>query len=1013
MTPFPNLDSGLQVMNRLGFIVLCCSPLISIGAPEDEFFEKKIRPVLVEHCYSCHADGKKEPKGSLRLDSRAALLIGGDSGPAIVPGKPNESKLIEAIRYTNTDLLMPPKSKLSDTAINDLTEWVKIGAPWPGADAKTVKKQEFDVQARKSTHWAWQPLSQPIPPSVQQKDRVQTPIDQFILAELEKRNLKPATTIARTALIRRLYFDLIGLPPTIPELDRALNDSHPQAVSRLIDELLSRPQFGEKWARHWLDLMRYAETKGHEFDFPIPNVHHYRDYIIRAFNSDVPYNQLVKEHLAGDLLPNPRKHPTEKFNESVVGTGFWFLGEELHSPVDIHQDEADRFDNRIDVLTKSFLGMTVSCARCHDHKFDAISTKDYYAMYGMIKSTGYHQVRFDTMDQEKQLSSKLFTLRKSWKPKILASLAEKLAKESSGMPPVSAATRISDDGRQILVDFADASQPLLQDGNSFYRIEAGSPIFTSDPKSPISEFSEFGAIVHEPALVFSEVAPGSASETGKLAAPRWGKTFRSPGISLKSSKLSYLVKGKGLVYAAVGQHALLHGPLHGNLVFPFDTKGKWQWIDHDLKIYLGQRFHIEFTATGTDLQVAKIAAIRDDQQQQVKIEKNPSEPFSQDLLIAKLKANQNIPVAWVPMVNRFLEKQADQPEFAAAQKEILKNASSSSRLTPAIWEGTNLTQYVMLRGSPKGVGEEVPHRFLDALDPKAITTSGSGRLEFADAMIDPKRNPLFARVIVNRVWHQMLGRGIVSSVDNFGVLGEKPTHPELLDWLANWFIADGYHFKHLIKLIALSSVYQQSTVGDPKTLADDAENRLWGRALLRRLPAEAIRDSMLLTANRLNPSMGGPSVPIHLTDFLDGRGRPASGPIDGEGRRSIYLGIKRNFLSPMMQAFDAPIPFSTVGKRSVSNVPAQALILLNDPFVQQQAERLAQRAIDASKTAEGRIDFLFRTAISRPAATTEKAACIDFLAKQANRRKVGVEQVVVWSDLAHIVYNLKEFVYLP
>src|SRR5262245_26465746 len=421
-------------MVRFFIIALSATWPLSLRAVEPdgtEFFEKRVRPVLVEHCYACHSGQAKEPKSGLRLDSRTAALKGGARGPAIVAGDVSKSRLLHAISYTDVDLSMPPRGKLPAQAIADLTAWVKMGAPWPGGDAAAAveKKPGFDLQKRKAEHWAWQPVKPTPPPAVRDAAWPLVPSDRFILAKLEAAGLRPAPPADRATWLRRVDSDPLGLPPT-PEEIHAFEQSairNPQsAMVAVVDRLLASPHFGERWGRHWLDLVRYAETKGHEFDAIIPNAYQYRDYVIRALNADVPYNQFVTEHLAGDLLPKPRMSGPDGFNESILGTGFWFLNEEVHSPVDIRADECDRIDNKIDVFAKTFLALTVSCARCHDHKFDAISQKDYYALSGFLLSSAYRQVRFDSMEQDSRAARALYKLREKHQPAIVQALADTL-----------------------------------------------------------------------------------------------------------------------------------------------------------------------------------------------------------------------------------------------------------------------------------------------------------------------------------------------------------------------------------------------------------------------------------------------------------------------------------------------------------------------------------------------------------------------------------------------------------
>ncbi len=418
---------GLRLLSVLLLASLGLSAAVAAepSPHETEFFEKKVRPVLVEHCFKCHSERSEKIKGGLRIDSRAALLKGGDNGPALVPGSPEKSRLIEAISYKNADLTMPPKGKLPDAVRAALAAWVKMGAPWPssGAATDTGTKAGFDLARRRREHWCWQPVQAPPLPAVKDASWPRDPVDRFVLARLEEKGLRPAAPADRRTWLRRVTFDLTGLPPRPDEIAAFLSDSSPAAVEKVVDRLLQSPRFGERWARHWLDLVRYGESRGHEFDPNIPNAYQYRDYVIRAFNADVPYNQFVMEHVAGDLLPKPRRNPATAFNESIIGSGFWFLGEEVHSPVDIRQDQADRFDNRIDVFSKTFLGLTVACARCHDHKFDAISTKDYYALYGFLSSSSYRLARFDSLDQNRVVAGELAKLHERSRSEIGKALA--------------------------------------------------------------------------------------------------------------------------------------------------------------------------------------------------------------------------------------------------------------------------------------------------------------------------------------------------------------------------------------------------------------------------------------------------------------------------------------------------------------------------------------------------------------------------------------------------------------
>jgi hypothetical protein len=501
----------------------------------------------------------------------------------------------------------------------------------------------------------------------------------------------------------------------------------------------------------------------------------------------------------------------------------------------------------------------------------------------------------------------------------------------------------------------------------------------------------------------------------------------------------YLVKGEGKAYAAVDAHTLIDGPLHGELIKTFNTAGKWQWITHDLKDYKGHRAHLEFSPSDEhDFSVAKVVqgdepALRIDIARSLDsdsgdndVRKKPAidrqvriEKLTLDVLkgLENDRLHEEEPEA-AQLANWMLDnagllgvKNWDKVAAAAApfldeQAKLTAQIRRESQLAPAMIDGDGTDECVFIRGSSKAPGQVVPRRFLEALaGPKGIESKGGGRLELARQMTDPKLNPFISRVIVNRVWHHLFGRGIVASTDNFGVMGDRPTHPELLDYLADRFVREGWSMKKLIREMVLSRTYQMSSHPDAKADAADPENLLLHRMRLRRLEGEAIRDAMLCVSGRLNSKMYGPSVPVHLTPFLDGRGKPASGPLDSDGRRSLYIAVRRNFLSPMMLAFDAPSPFSTVGRRTVSNVPAQSLILLNDPFVHQMAEAWGKQLAASSVSSKEKMSQMYLQAFARPPTADELGDCLLFL-----DQKNG--DVKAWSDLAHVMFNVKEFIFL-
>ncbi len=1062
------------------------------------------------------------------------MLKGGETGPAIVPGEPAESLLIQAVNWT--ELEMPPKSKLPDGEIAILTRWVESGAVWPDeAPATEPQKAAFPLQQRIASHWSWRPVTDPARPTVADGNWPAADHDYFILNKLEAAKLAPAPPADRYTLIRRAYFDLIGLPPTPQQVNTFVDDARPtrEAFATVVDELLRSPHFGERWARHWLDLVRYAESRGHEFDHNAANAYQYRDYVIRALNADVPYDQFIVEHLAGDLLSQPRLHPEQGFNESVLGTGFWYLGDWVHSPVDIRRDETDRIDNMIDTIGRAFLGLTIGCARCHDHKFDAITQDDYYALAGYVQSSQYRQVRFDSMEHNRQVAEKLWALRQKEHLAIRTGLAALLSESfESSAEYVDAALQVireettvadaADDdnlvesriqawvdqlrtakqqvrhplhawalmafdrnldsveqfaefsralaGRwkgeleksdaalaaaNIVVDYANIDDGFIQDGFAF----GSRPVIPGDLRITYDgDGIHFGVFTNGAArrdelwrgLKLAGGTQGEPGSLGKMARP--GQTLRTPTFTLGSGTIHYLVRGAGTVQAVVGSHRLIAGPLHGNLIRSFDTKGQLQWIGHGLDRYKGQRAHLEFAPVGdNDLEVLMVADSTSPPPMPSDINRTVANALSSGSPDAALfetvflgtcnkmadgsiyksaTATDDARIAdwllgnielFVDAGNKSLAAiMARTKEFHDEENKLAAQIQKESRTAISIWDGSGEDENLLIRGSSSNPGPLVPRRFLEALGGKDAPRPehGSGRLELARQFVDAQRNPFIARVIVNRVWHHLFGRGIVSTVDNFGVLGQPPSHPELLDHLSARFVEQGWSIKRLIHDLMLSSTYQMSSKpDDDRAEQADPENILLHRMPVRRLEGEAIRDAILAISGRLDERLEGPSVPVYLTAFMTGRGRPGSGPLDGAGRRSIYTSIRRNFLPPMMLAFDMPIPFNPVGRRNVSNVPAQPLILMNDPFVVEQAKIWAERVFrDSELTAEQRIADMYESAFGRPPTEMETEEGLAFLQQQATAYGTGGDAWKtdrrVWADYGHVLWNVKEFIFI-
>ena len=1102
--------SGRVVFTAL--LGLLAGVSVCLGQTGDsDFFERKIRPVLADQCYECHGSESAALKGGLRLDTRDGLLKGGESGAVVSLGKPSESLLIKALRHVDPKLAMPHKKpKLPEAVLVDFERWISEGAVWT-VEAAGSKPKKFDIAERKAAQaWLWQSPRPQVVPKVHNTAWPLSPIDHFILAALERHQLEPASPVDDRTWLRRVSFAITGLPPSLDEIREFLADTQPGARGRWVDRLLSSPHYGERWARHWMDLVRYAESRGHESDFHIANAWHYRDYLIRAFNTGVPYDQFLMEHLAGDLLPRPRLQTGSDRNESVLGTGWAFLGEEVHSPVDIRQDECDRLDNKVDVFTKTFLGLTVACARCHDHKFDPISTQDYYALSGFFLGSSYRQVRFDSMENHRAVGVELRELRAREMPRLAAEVAGAraggirrvgeyliaagglLGKADAAPSSLSASSNLDPErlrrwtehlevartnsaavlhgffkagitrekspstggfppATRVLADYRSlGQQPWKVDGEAFGSrpVLPGENVPGTDPTQPISRVMTYGAARRDPFWNRLALVPGNEGDSGSLAATaRAGQMLRTPTFTLHGGKLHYLIRGRTRVYAAVDSHLMVAGPLHGRLVQSFNVSDAMQprWVTQDLSPYTNHRAHLEFGPEGTsELEVLMVVESPEVPTWKPLQPWLPGQPvanvdefaraFERGLgeAVAWLKDPQSTQASasmlvladWLVRNPALLEGTSNEAVNSAGEAYLLQEKTLAqkvkweSRTAVAWFDGTGVDESVLVRGKPFKLGPLAPRSLPTAFgNARPLTNSAtSGRYELGLQLVDPE-NPLVARVMVNRVWHHLFGRGIVPSVDNFGALGERPTHPELLDHLAWHFVhEDQWSLKRLIKRLVLTQTYAMShRPANPRANEIDPVNALWHCVPIRRLEAEAIRDSLLAISGRLDPALGGTPIPVHLTEFVVGRGRPdQSGPLDGAGRRSLYTAVRRNFLPTTLVTFDSPTPFSTVGRRNVTNVPAQSLALMNDPLFHQQARVWAQRLMRELPGADtaARIAWLFETAYGRPPSARERATCESALSELKESHGVGVETVDVWTDLCHALINANDFIYV-
>ncbi|MFL5243334.1 MAG: PSD1 and planctomycete cytochrome C domain-containing protein [Gemmataceae bacterium] len=1032
-----------------------------------EFFEKTIRPLLAANCLSCHNAAKH--KGGLVLETEAGLIKGGDSGPAVKPGDAEKSLLIELIRY-NGDIKMPPKSKLPDKAIAELTKWVKIGAPWPadhgtGAGDNAIKP--FNLKER-SRHWSLQPLKTVPAPSAKRADWPRDDLDRFILAKLECNGLKQARPAEKRTWLRRVTFDLIGLPPTPQEIKDFLADDSGQAYEKVVDRLLASPHYGERWARHWLDLVRYGESAGHEFDFEMPEAFEYRDYVIRALNDDVAYDRFIIENIAGDLLPKPRRHPKEHFNESIIGTGFWFLGESVHSPVEVRQDMADRIDNQIDVFGKTFLGMTLACARCHDHKFDAVPTKDYYSLMGCLESSRYQRAFIDDPKPTKDLISRLHEVRRELDPMAIAVTARSLKSQvQKAGDPAKADPAIRPLLELVAADdnhFAAKKTEMLErwkaEKERAAKFESQATSFESFAKPGYKNWFITGEAFGEKPAHFGQIdlRPDDSMPVRRvcreglvhsgLVSGRLQGALRSQTFRIEKSHILYHLAGQAVrVNLIIDGFQRIQEPIYGGLTF-YAQNDRPYWAVQNVSMWKGHNAYIEFLGDG-DGYVAVDRILLSDKG----ITADAPNPLlmrlledpSTDTRIKLKEALQNLFLEiidqWqsgklaaledcnerIGLLNALLSSgwdkgtadpsndQEDRDHFASIinRWQELEKQLPTPRRVMAMTDGTGIDERIFIRGNYKNLGEEAPRRFLEVFAgaDQSRPESGSGRLELARRLVN-RAKPLLARVMVNRLWKHHFSEGIVRTPDDFGAQGQEPTHPELLDYLATEFIRHGWSIKKMHRMMVLSSTYRMASQGSAKEQEADPQNKLLHRMPIQRLEAECMRDAILAVSGRLDKKLYGPSVTPYLTEFMIGRGRPASGPLDGDGRRSIYIKVRRNFLTPMFLAFDFPIPFTTMGRRSVSNVPAQALALMNNPFVIQQASVWAKRVLsEKDLTPTQRIKSMYLSAFGREPSEAEIGDALEFLADQA--KEYGNDQDPrAWTDFCHVMMNAKEFIFI-
>lgn len=834
---------------------------------------------------------------------------------------------------------MPPQADGHDALPPDelalLRAWIDAGAPY-------------------EMHWSWRDLEVPPVPQVQDAVWPAGDIDRYVLSRLEQEGLSPAPQADPATRLRRLHHDLSGLPPDPAVVRAFVDDLSPEAWEAHVDRLLASPGFGETWARHWLDLVRYAETHGHEFDYPIDLAWRYRDWVIAALNANMPWDQFVREQIVGDTHHQQRSPEFSGVPPPVVATGWWWLSQGAHAPVDVRMDELDRIDNQVDVFSRTFLGTTMACARCHDHKFDAITQRDYYAMAGIIRSS---RRAYAYLDPGEQLAAAIDELD------VLQDVcADQLSSET--LQPLPSEDPLHVNGAAFTWDFGDDPEAWSGWANGGWSFRPRSVLRTGE-------------------VIFAGEPGPRRVGTGQIHSAVMARglhgTARSPSFVIEQPFVHVLARGeRSRIRVYIDQFWLneRNELLFETMIQELDHPDTWQVHSIDVSRYLGHNAYIEFIDDDAGF-VAVDWVVHGGE-----LPEHLVDPMSLDLESVHL------------------------PRVHLEQRARLDAALPVPTRALAMVDGSPADSPLLIRGDPKIPSDPAPRGLAAAFpggEPPQIVESG--RLQLADRMIDPD-NPLTARVAANRAWHHLMGRGLSTTPDDLGSMGKAPSHPELLDHLAVNFRAD-WNLKGLIKQIVMSRAYSMaSTHSDPRAVEIDPDGRLLSRAVIRRVSAERLRDAMLVVSGSLDRTMGGPPVPVHLRESMQGRGRPGqSGPIDGNNRRSIYQEVRRNFLNPFMTAFDMPVPASTSGCRAVSNVPEQGLMMLNDPFIMELAVRFGARGranLDDGLTQTEIVGDMITAAYARLPYEPE----IELLTASLDDTDDS------WTDLAHAILASAEFRYL-
>ncbi len=932
--------------------LLSADSMFAAEKPVD--FALQVQPLLAARCAKCHGRGKAS--GGIAFDTSERALAAAESGEhAIVPGKPADSELLKRVTSKDESVRMPPEGKpLSAAEVELLRAWIAEGAQW-------------------TKPWSFRPLKKPALPTVKDTTWAKNELDRFVLAKLEDAGLQPSPRADKIALVRRAYYDLTGLPPSPRQVDEFVNDQRADRWERLIETLLASEQYGEHWARKWLDVVRYAETNSFERDNPKPHVWRYRDYVIRSLNGDKPYDQFVKEQLAGDELP-------EASAESLIATGFYRLGVWDDEPADRDLALYDGMDDLVSTIGQGFLGLTFNCARCHDHKIDPISQADYYQLVAFVRNITPMQTGGPNIEEPVFLSDEA---RQNY-AQAAAGRTEKVNQLQADI------TRLE---KKFIAAF-DADRVTTRD------IDDLKYAFYRDTWEKLPDFDAL-----------------KAEDQGKIESGLFD-------ISLASREHSF-----GFVFSGT-----LKVPANGEYTFYLDSDdGSRLTVDGKVVMeYDGIHGEGNEHAAKLTLKQGRVP-IRVDYFQGPGGDKGLSVAWQgpelkrRSLSASKVKGGKQIDIVRLFKANgnEFLgAEDTDRYKKALVQLEELKRDLPVDKALCVKEMGPNAPDvFILGRGMPASPGAKVEPAFPTLFEtpkpnfpaPKPEQKSSGRRLALANWIASPD-NRLTARVMVNRVWQGHFGRGIVRSPNNFGGLGTPPTHPELLDWLADNFMEGGWKLKRLHKLIMMSSTYQQSSRGNPEGLAKDPANNLFWRYDLRRLSAEEVRDSIYAVDGRLNFKQFGPSIyPEIQAEVLQGQSVPGSGwhvsSPEEQARRSIYVHVKRSLILPVLAGFDFPETDTSCEARFTTTQPGQSLTLLNSKFIGEQAAAFAERLKkEAGNDLDAQIKLAYRLTTSREATESDLARARNLVASYEAKHGKNRDQAL--GKLCLLMFNLNEFIHL-